>query len=152
MRKRILLIEDRDIVLTGMKESIMRKSKSKVDIDSTKSFYGAKDLLGKNKYDIIVLDLNMAGISGEACFDELPGTTLNGWLFLKEYFFKEGALYKAKCANTKFFIYSGFAKELREMIEKLPRADVQRSWFKKIELIGKVSGEYKTITKRILDC
>lgn len=151
MKKRILLIEDRDVVLTGMKDSITRKSKGKVNIDTTTSFYGAKDLLGKNDYDIIVLDLNMAGISGEACFDELHGTTLNGWLFLKEYFFKEGAQYKTKCANTKLFIYSGFAKELREMIEKLPQTDEQRKWFREVELIGKVVGEYKTITRKILD-
>lgn len=151
MRKRILLVEDREIVRTGMENMINRKSKNKITIDAAKSFYDALEHMSKNNYDVIILDLNMAGIKGDTCFDEFSGTTLNGWLFLKEYIFKEGAKYKDKCAKTKIIIYSGFAKELREMIKQLPQGDKQKRWFSNTELVGKVTGEYKGITQIVLD-
>jgi hypothetical protein len=69
---------------------------------------------------------------------------------LRRYFFGEDAPYKEKCENTKVVIYSGFTKELREHIKQLPLANEERQWFKKVELVGKVSGEYKTVTNKII--
>ena len=150
MRKKVLLIEDREIVITGISDSLKRKSNGEIEVDSATSFYKAKELLSQKHYDVISLDLNMARIDSDPCFDELPGTTLNGWLFLKNYIFIQQAPFKDTCANTKIFLYSGYIDELRAEIRNLPQADEQRKWLNRVELVNKVTGEYSTITNKIL--
>ncbi len=150
MRKKVLLIEDREIVITGIKDSLRRKSGGNIEVESATNFYSAKELLSQNHYDIISLDLNMARIDNDPYFDELPGTTLNGWLFLKNYILADHAQFNRICSKVKIIIFSGFINELREEIRKLPQEDKQRTWLNKIELVNKIIGEYDTITNKIL--
>lgn len=148
---KVLLIEDRNIVITGIRDSLRRKSKGVVEVQCATSFYSAKELILYNNFDVILLDLNMARIDNDACFDEFPGTTLNGWLFLKNYVLGEQAPFKEQCKNSKIIIYSGYIDELRDFIKKLPENNEERKWINKVELVNKVLGEYSTITTKILN-
>lgn len=154
MPKRILLIEDRSLVVRGIQNTLNQKAPNSIIIDTAGNFSKAIKNLSDHEYDLISLDLNMPRITQASCFDELAGTTLNGWLFLKHYFFRDGATFKDKYANTKIIIFSGFINELKLHILNLPegKKDIEEAWFKTVELVYKGCGEYNTIADKILSC
>lgn len=151
MPKRVLLIDDRPIVLNGIKDELIRRVPSGLEIDTARNFFFAINHLSRSTYDVISLDLNMPRIKTAKCFDELSGTTLNGWLFLKHYIFRDGADFKSKCANTKIFIFSGYIEELRLHIRNLSSEQKEQTdWFSTLDLVYKGNGEYQTIAENIL--
>ena len=151
MPKQILLIDDQTLITEGIKEEIERQNSSKIIIDVANKFYEAIDLLEKTSYDVICLDLNMPSIRGQACFNELNGTTLNGWLFLKHYIFSKDAKYYEKCKNSKIFIFSGYIDELKNHIKALDiKRTEEKMWFVKLNLISKGLGDYDSLVQNIL--
>lgn len=156
MPSRILLIDDMPTVLTGVKDAIedvfAMNRRGCPEIDTATNFNLAINKLNKHDYDIISLDLSMASIRGAACFDEHPGTTLNGWLFLKHYLFCETARFREKCSNTKVLIFSGYIDILRSHINNLsPEENEQVMWFANVDLVSKTTGEYELLAQMIAD-
>lgn len=151
MPPRILLIDDKRIVLKGIKDTLRRKSGSYLEIDTAFNFRQAKRYLSQSEYDVICLDLNMPSIKDEPCFDTLSGTTLNGWLFLENFIFDDESIFQQKCLNTKIIIFSGYINELTQHIKQVsPTNKKQGDWFSKVQPIHKGCGEYDTIADTII--
>lgn len=151
MPAQILLIDDSPLITTGIQEELKRLSDNYLVIDIAANFYEAEELLKQNEYNVICLDLNMPSIRGQKCFNELNGTTLNGWLFLKHYIFKEDAPYKNICKNSKFFVFSGYIEELKNHIRMSGVAQVdEKTWFSLLTLVPKGTGVYEELVQSIL--
>ena len=151
MPAQILLIDDSPLITTGIQNELNRQSNVYLVIDIAANFYEAEELLKQNEYNVICLDLNMPSIRGQECFNELNGTTLNGWLFLKHYIFKDDAAYKNNCRNSKIFVFSGYIEELKNHIRMSGVTQVdERIWFATLNLIPKGTGVYEDLVQSIL--
>ena len=57
MPKRILLIDDRPIVLDGIRDELIRNVPNGLEIDTARNFFSAINHLSHSTYDVISLDL-----------------------------------------------------------------------------------------------
>lgn len=152
MPYKILLVDDRKTILDGITRTLSQISNVSIVVDSAKNLYRAKVLLGKNHYDVISLDLNLPRIERDDCFDEISGTTLNGWLFLKKYIFQDDAEFRERCRDSKIIIFSGYIQEFTQHISTLPPdQEDQEAWYKSLVLIQKGAGGYDGIAHTILN-
>lgn len=65
---RVLLVDDEIDFLNSLSRALERRS---FDVTTAPNGHVALDLIGENKFDVVVLDLKMPGLSGERVFQEI---------------------------------------------------------------------------------
>lgn len=149
--KRVLLIDDRRAILEGIRCEIQNRIDEDIVIDLAQSYYDAIYFLETYTYEIITLDLNMPQIPDQKYgkyFEEIPGTTLNGWLFLKYCVFNKESSIAYKTKTTKIIVFSGYLDELRKHINSNPDKYKEEEWLR-VEKYTKGNGDYTYLVNRI---
>ena len=125
MKPKVLIVEDRENILKKLKDKLEKaseKEKKQLEIVTCTAFQEASDLISKNRFEIVVLDMHLPNTKGGQS-DEAEKTTFGEDLISE---------IKKKSSKTKIiiitgetrqkqqdrFLNEGFAKESNEYILK----------------------------------
>jgi len=70
MKKRILFVDDEDMVLQGLRR-MLRPLREEWDMEFAESSVKALELMAKNPFDVIVSDMRMPGMNGAELLNEV---------------------------------------------------------------------------------
>ena len=116
---KIMIADDHTVVRHGLKEILTRELK-KVKVGEARDAREATDLLGKDKWDLILLDINMPGRSGLEVLSDArrlcPGTPV---LVLSAYSEKEFAIRAFKIGAAGYLNKQSAFDELISAVKRV---------------------------------
>ena len=136
----VLIIEDDLRVARGIEDQI--KSKTSLNVEIASDFYGAREIIKKEKLDLIISDLQMPRRGLRKKPNE-KGTMLSGWFFLCEMLEKKDEYpeYTKLFEQKKIIFFSAYLDRLNNAVKSDPD---KKAWLNSIIQVKKeltISGD-----------
>jgi len=120
-RKRILIVDDEPDVLTTLEELL-----NMCHVEKAKDFDSGLELISKNKYDVVILDIQ--GVNG---FELLKHSVAKGMptIMLTAHVATPDALKESIKLGANGFLPKEYMADIPEILEELLECKPQRMWW-----------------------